>query len=185
MAATVRPAGPTESHQRVRELHDDARDDGFEAVIRREWPVLVRVASRYRGPAVEVDDVLQEAVTRTYAAWQRGRVTEDLARYVTVTVRNVAIGLQRKHRAASRALDRLAGLDALDATVEPAEVGLSSEAVRDILAGLPERCRGVIELRVLQGWSEEAVAQELLIARGTVKSRCSRCLALLARMAEW
>ncbi len=158
------------------------RDEGFEKTLLAEWSVLVSVASRYRGSDADPNDVLQEGVTRAYRAWQRGRVNEDLARYLTVTVRNVAIGLRRRQQAESRALNRLAASDALSTAPAADDRALEMEERSQLRAAfelLSTRCQEILTLRVLHALPEAEVAEKLMIARGTVKSRCHRCLAEL------
>jgi hypothetical protein len=73
-----------------------------------ELSLLLKVASRSRVADAAVNDVLQEAVTRAYRAWRKGQVTDDLALYLTVTVRILGIGLHRRRRSEANALARLA-----------------------------------------------------------------------------
>jgi RNA polymerase sigma factor (sigma-70 family) len=163
-----------------------AQDDEFERTVLDEWPTLVKVAARYRGSDADANDVLQDAVTRAYRAWRTGQVREDLARYLTVTVRNVAIGLHRRQRSEARALDRLATQQTLTAPSADDAVLRNSDhgAVAAAFNRLSDRCREILQLRVLEGVPEAEIAERLFIARGTVKSRCHRCLAELAQSLE-
>ena len=159
------------------------RDDTtFQRALEAEWAILVKVAVRYRGADADPNDVLQEGVTRAFAAWRKGKVTTDLGRYLTVTVRNVAIGLHRRQLAEGRAVERLAATVERDTSPTSDEgYGIDADQVRQALLGMSPRCQRLLELRIIQGLPEREVAEQLIMALGTVKSGCHRFLAELAR----
>ena len=71
----------------------------------------------------------------------------------------------------------------IDSVPEPATPdGLgdgSTRALIEALATLPERARAVVVLRFWEDFSVAQTAEALGISEGTVKSQCSRALAML------
>lgn len=178
---TPEPAG-----LKARSLSTDNRDVVFEGVLHAEWGVLVKMAQKLASRPDEVNDILQEATTRTYAAWRRGKI-DDLARYLTIVVRNTAFGLRRRHRTEAIGLERLV-TDRHSSSRELEHPGDGTldlrDDVRQALEKLPPMCREILELRIIDEWPVGDVAARLYIAPGTVKSRCHRCLKQLSRLLD-
>jgi RNA polymerase sigma factor (sigma-70 family) len=165
----------------------DDRDAVFESVLHAEWSVLVKIAQKLASRPDEVNDILQEATTRTYAAWRRGKI-EHLPRYLTVVVRHTAFGLRRRHRSEAIGLERLVATDRHSTSREQAHPGDGAldrrDEVREAFQKLPPMCQEILELRIIDEWPVSEIASRLYIADGTVKSRCHRCLKQLSRLLQ-
>ena len=122
---------------------------------------------------------MQAALVRTYAAWPRVR-RDDAFAYVRRTLVNYVTDRWRrklKEYPTDELPDHPAGRDFAD------EVALR-QWVTGALATLTARERAVIVLRYLFDLPEAAVARDLGITPGTVKSTSSRALAKLRVSAE-
>jgi len=156
-------------------------DEAFTAVLRAEHDTFVRVAYSILRNEDDVNDVLADAVAKTYAQWRRGRV-DDLPRYLTRTVKNTAIARTRKRRTQLKALELLAASTATaGGSDENRYVGYDKAALDEAFAALSDDCRTVIRLRIIEEVPVREVAAQLYVSEGTVKSRCSRCLKQLGR----
>jgi len=153
----------------MRNQHDEA----FDEFATTAWPRLHRIGYLLTGDHHLAEDLAQAALVRTYSSWSRVRAG-DAPAYARRVLLNLNIDRLRRRRVVE------VGDAALD--VVP-ETGRSTVEDRDLivrlLAGLTERERRVVVLRHYCDLSEAAVAAELGIAPGTVKSALSRALAKL------
>jgi RNA polymerase sigma-70 factor (sigma-E family) len=120
------------------------------------------------------EDAVQAALVRTYAAWPRVR-RDDAFAYVRRTLVNYVTDRWRrklKEYPTDELPDPPAGRDFADEVV-------LRQWVTGALATLTARERAVIVLRYLFDLPEAAVARDLGITPGTVKSTSSRALAKL------
>ncbi|KGM00997.1 SigE family RNA polymerase sigma factor [Cellulomonas cellasea] len=152
-----------------------AGDTEFAAFMAEAAPALARTAWLLCGDVHQADELVQQALVRTYLAWPRARQRDPLA-YARRTLANLRIETWRRRRR--------------EVLVDPADVpehGDASAADRHAerdqlvraLATLSSRQRRVVVLRHFEGLSEREVADDLGITVGTVKSTASRSLARL------
>ena len=148
-------------------------DDEFDEFAAAAWPRLRWTAYLLTGDAHLAEDLAQTALVRTYAAWRRVRRDDALA-YARKVLVNANVDRLRRRRI------REVSADGLELAV--AQRGNPSDD-RDqlvrLLVGLTERERRVVVLRHYYDLSEHAVAGELGISVGTVKSTASKALAKL------
>ncbi|GAA4723382.1 SigE family RNA polymerase sigma factor [Isoptericola chiayiensis] len=151
------------------------RDQEFAAFMAEAEPVLARTAYLLTGDRHRAEELVQQALVKTYVAWPRARGRDPLA-YARRVLANARIDAWRKHRR-----ERLVGPDELPhGRHGGADEG---QADRDLLvralAELPQQRRRVVVLRYLVDLGEQEVAEDLGISRGAVKSAASRGLAQL------
>lgn len=155
----------------------DGRDAEFTAFMAEAEPLLTRTAWLLCGDAHRAEELVQQALVRTYVAWPRARSGDPVA-YARRTLSNLRIDTWRKHRR-----EVLVGVDALLEGAPAAPSQAQQHAERDVLvralARLPERRRRVVVLRYLLDLPEREVADDLGISVGTVKSTAARGLAQL------
>ena len=154
-----------------------ARHDAeFEAFAASAWPRLRWTAYLLVGDHHHAEDLAQTALARTYAAWPRIRRADDALGYARRTLVNANIDRLRLRRVTEVPVasydERRLGRETTGGLEERDEV------VR-LLAGLGVQERRVLVLRYVYDLSEAAIADELGISRGTVKSAASRALAKL------
>ena len=142
---------------------------------------LRRAARLYLSDPRDAEDLLQTALEKTYAAWDR--IDEPQARdaYVRRTMFTTRTSWWRRRR--------LAEHPSGDLPDHPAEGAAESRlADRDALVraldGLTRRQRALLVLRYYEDRSEADVAQVLGISVGAVKSGTSRALAGLRERSD-
>jgi RNA polymerase sigma-70 factor (sigma-E family) len=137
------------------------------------WP-LRRVGFLLTGDWVEADELAQDAMARTYAAWARIRQHERAAAYARKAMVNRYRSLARRarvearHLLASRPEDRY----------EP-DLSGDNQLLWEALRRLPVRQRSAVVLRFYLDLPEAEVARLLGASPGTVKSWTHRGLARL------
>ncbi|ADG75394.1 RNA polymerase, sigma-24 subunit, ECF subfamily [Cellulomonas flavigena DSM 20109] len=148
------------------------RDQEFVAFVADSGPALARTAWLLCGDVHQADELVQQALVRTWLAWDRAREREPLA-YARRVLANQRVSTWRR-----RSREVLAAAEHLPERA--VEGGQSLHDDRDqlarALATLTPRQRRVVVLRHLEGLSEQEVADDLGISVGTVKSTASRAL---------
>lgn len=134
---------------------------------------LLRTAWFLVGNTHHAEDLAQEALARTYAAWSRAR--RDPLAYSRRVLVNVKTDTWRRRR-------REVLTDPSDLPEHPVSAAGAVESRDRIvraLGTLTPRQRRVVVLRYLLDLSEAEVAADLGISVGTVKSTASRALSQL------
>lgn len=154
----------------------------FTAFVAENRAALARTAYLLTGDATVAEDLLQEALIRVFPRWGRLEPGGEFA-YLRRTMANLRTDWWRRRR-----WD--AGGDVPDAVAATPVWGrerddLGAVEDRDLivrrLAPLTPRERTILVLRYYADLTEAAVADELGITVGTVKSTCARALARLAK----
>ena len=151
-------------------------DDRFEQVFRRAYPRLVGVAwqvVRDRGVA---EDVAQESLARLADAAILDRPDSEVDAWLTRVCLNRAFNTLRTRRRAwdreVRAARREPVADDGDPVVD-VMAGEDRDAVRDVLALLPQRQRTVLVLRH-SGYAYAEIAAAVGVAPGSVGTLLAR-----------
>jgi RNA polymerase sigma-70 factor (sigma-E family) len=139
------------------------------------WP-LRRVGFLLTGDWHEADELAQEAMARTYAAWGRVRRRERAAAYARKVLLNHYRSLARRARVETRHL--LASRPQAQDRYEPDFSGDGSQ-LWEALRRLPSPQRSALVLRFYLDLPEAEVARLLGVPVGTVKSWTHRGLARL------
>ena len=141
--------------------------------------VAARSASLYRtaylmvGEHALAQDLLQEALTKTYVAWPRLRAVENAEAYTRRALTNTAISWSRKKSSHERPTDTLP--EHADLRHHADELGTREWLWRE-LQQLPPRQRAALVLRFYEDLSEAQTAAAMGCAVGTVKSQVSQGL---------
>ena len=150
-----------------------ATDLEFSAFVAEHGDDLLRTAWLLCGDAHRAEELTQQALVRTYAAWDRA---QDPLAYARRVLANLRIDTWRRRRrevlVPPEALPEHARAD------EHARTDDRDQLVR-ALARLSPRQRRIVVLRHMIGMPEAEVAAELGVSLGTVKSTASRGLATL------
>jgi RNA polymerase sigma-70 factor (sigma-E family) len=147
----------------------------FDAFVRGHLVSLSGFGRLLAGEDAGGQDLVQEALARTYLKWRRSGPPDDPRAYVRRTMVNLhATWWRRLFSRESR--DPLP--ERADAVDEPAGLDLRV-SVWSALRSLPPRQRAVVVLRYYEGLTEAEVAHELDVTVGTVKSQTSKALAKL------
>ena len=149
-------------------------DEAFDEFVRGRHERLCRVAYVLCGDWQHAEDIVQNALARTYVAWRRGSI-ENLDAYAHRAVVNARASWWRRRWHGEVATEALPDGAAPDAYGSADARG----AVLAALATLPLAQRQVLALRYLADLSEGETARALGCSPGTVKSRASRAIAAL------
>lgn len=143
--------------------------------MRREQAPLFRMALALCGDRGVAEDLVQTALVRTYARWDRLR-SENPAAYARRVVANANIDRWRRDKGRELLTD---DVPETRAAADDAGRVVDHDAVVQALAELSDRERRVVVLRFLSDLSEADTAATLGIPVGTVKSVTNRAVAKL------
>lgn len=141
-----------------------------EAAVRR-W------LARSWGPALDVDDVVQEAYCRIAALGSIDHIANGRAYFFT-TARSIATQLFRRSKVAGeKAVTEIELADVEDAYPRADRVVEARQELLRIdgfLSTFSLTCRRIIELRRLQGLSQKETAERLGVSEHTVENHVTR-----------
>lgn len=153
----------------------------LDEVMRERAPRLLAYAALLTGSDADAEDILQEALVRSFSRGRSFDNTNVAEAYVRRAIPSVFIDRLRKRQAAERAHDKDA------ARAERAVRGPDREVVMDVraaLATLPPRERACTVLRYYDDLTVPQIALELKIAEGTVKRYLADASARLAALLD-
>lgn len=152
-------------------------DHEFSAFVSRHGADLLRTAWLLCGDAHRAEELTQQALVRTYAAWPR---THEPLAYARRVLANLRVDTwRRRRREVLTAPEDLPETDTVRVgSDEHARTEDRDQLVR-ALALLTPRQRRIVVLRHMVGLPEAEVAAELGVSIGTVKSTASRGLSTL------
>ena len=152
-----------------------SRDEEFSEYVRGAYPRLVRTAYLLCGNGAQAEDLVQDALARTYLAWPRIKDKGAIDAYVRRAVVNQTTSWWRRPARRERFVDppeRLAP--------DAGELGVvNRSALLPALRALSPGQRAAVVLRYVEDLTEAQTAQALGVSVGTVKSQTSRALAAL------
>ncbi len=147
----------------------------LEEVVPHEPDLRAWLCARFSS-VNDIDDVVQEAYSRMLKAYASGPIVNPRA-FLFVTARNISLNRIRHYRyeqqPGSKAIDPLSVID--DAVI-PSETAAKSEEVQlliQAIQSLPKRCRQILTLRKIYGYSQIEVARKLGISVHTVEAQGS------------
>ncbi|NGN68552.1 SigE family RNA polymerase sigma factor [Streptomyces sp. A7024] len=151
------------------------RDEAFTAFVSNRYPSLLRTGRLLTGTETGAQDLVQEALLRTYRSWRRIGRTEAAEAYTRTTMVRL-LGKDRRRRWSGEV-----PAGTLPEVPQPGhdEAVATRVAVRELLRSLPAGQRAVLVLRYYHQLTEREVADQLGCSPGTVKSRAARALSAL------
>lgn len=153
-------------------VHDGVGRATVEEVWRDHSARLAHLAMNLVDNPHDAAEVVQDAFTRAWSRWDQ---ISDAPAYLTRTVVNGGIDLQRRRATRRRATRR-------SVTSETSE--RPDESLMMLVDGLPPERRAVVVLRYGDDLSLAEIARVLDLPLGTVKSHLHRGLATLAEELE-
>jgi RNA polymerase sigma-70 factor (ECF subfamily) len=172
--------------------------DAMERLLMRAQEVAFRFSFLVCGHPEDAEDVMQDALLKTYRYVDHIRDPEAFRTWLYRTVRNACL-MKRRRRAGEPA--RFASLeqgetgrdgerieiDVEDASKRPDDLALNEwvgERLRAALLSLPPAYRIIVVLREMEGLSTREVATVTGISEANVKARLHRARVLLRRQLE-
>jgi RNA polymerase sigma-70 factor (sigma-E family) len=151
-------------------------DEEYREFVKSRAAPLHRTAYLLCGDWHLADDLVQEALAKTFRHWRRVQRADSPDAYVQRILINEANRHWRRHRdvapptaAEHEAVDEAATRDFSDELID------RTELLRALLS-LSARQRATVVLRYLEGMSERETAAVLKCSEGTVKSQTFRAL---------
>jgi len=169
--------------------HVDGDPHAFSELVHRHRDRLWAVALRTTGDPEEASDALQDAMISAFRRADQFRGDSAVTTWLHRIVVNASLDRLRRRAVRSTQplpddLEHLPGAvvaDPLDA-IDRRETQLAISAA---LAELPPDQREAVMLVDVEGWSIEDAARQLGCPPGTVKSRCFRGRAKLAKRLDY
>ncbi len=151
--------------------------ESLDQLLRRLRPRLKQVLGRYRIPAHDAEDLVQEALISTIQKWE---VIQDPEAWLLVTLRNRCVVYWRKRRNNLYNSVDTAILELLSEPVAaPQEKAELLWDLNNLLDELPPRCRKLLRLRYGLGFDSTEVAERMGYHPSSVRKVARRCMAAL------
>jgi RNA polymerase sigma factor (sigma-70 family) len=155
----------------------DVVEPSLEEILDRMQPRLKRILFRYRIPAQDAEDLLQETFLIMVSKW--GSIRNPDA-WLLATLANRCIIYWRKYRSRLWDLVDTAILELLAEAEAPAQEKSALRFDLDaLLSALPDRCRSILRLRYGLGCSTAEAALRTGYCKSSVRKVTRRCLAAL------
>lgn len=158
-------------------------DDWFVAEILPLEPMLMRFLRRSWSDEAEAADLRQETYIRVYEAARRKRPS-PVRPFVFFVARNLVIDrLRRKSVVPIETMADGDWLHVVDSEPVPEQYVAARQdlqRMQAVLDALPPRCRQVIILRRVHGYSQREVAQKMGIKEETVESQMVKGMRMIA-----
>lgn len=174
-------AAPTDAD--LIRAHAAGDPHAFSEIVRRHRDRMWAVALRTVRDQEEAADALQDAFISAYRAAGKFRAESQVSTWLHRIVVNACLDRIRKRQ--SRPTVPLPETDEYREPAAPGDSMSQRETailIKEALDQLPEEQRAPIVLVDVEGYSVSETAQMLNIAEGTVKSRCARGRAKLAKV---
>jgi RNA polymerase sigma-70 factor (sigma-E family) len=150
-------------------------ESAFSDYVAARRPQLFRTACLLCGDPHRAEDVVQEALTRLYGAWDRVERMDNIDGYV----RRIVVNAHYTDRRRPWRRERVS--EPREVPLEPGFPVEDADVIRSAVLALPPGQRRVIVLRHLWNLTIEETAAELQISPGTVKSQSADAVAALRR----
>jgi RNA polymerase sigma-70 factor (sigma-E family) len=141
---------------------------------------LLRSAYLLTGDLAAAEDLVQEALLRTFRYGHRVAVTGALESYTRTTIFRLQVSVWRRKRFRTVDLHQLHPY--AEPTHDPTEQVPTAVVLHNALARLPARQRAVVVLRFFEDASVAETAGILRCGAGTVKSQTAKALAKLREL---
>jgi RNA polymerase sigma factor (sigma-70 family) len=156
-----------------------AEEPSLEELLERVEPKLKRILFRYRIPAQDADDLLQE--TFLIMVSKAGTIRNPEA-WILATLSNRCVIYWRKQRSRLWDVVDTAILELLADVEAPAQEKMELRHDLDsLLAQLPDRCRAVLRLRYGLGCSTAEAAERTGYCKSSIRKVTRRCLSALTQ----
>ncbi|HET9225597.1 MAG TPA: sigma-70 family RNA polymerase sigma factor [Thermoanaerobaculia bacterium] len=168
---------PREAKDQMAVSDQPAGRESIDQLLRRLRPRLKQVLGRYRIPAHDAEDLIQEALISTIQKWE---TIQDPEAWLLVTLRNRCVVYWRKRRNTLYNSVDTAILELLSEPVAaPQERAELLWDLNNLLEELPPRCRKLLQLRYGLGYDSSEVAEKMGYHPSSVRKVARRCMAAL------
>lgn len=157
----------TQSDERLLRLVREGHERAFEALVNRYRKPLLNYCRRLSLPEARTEDVLQQALLKTWIALRDGAEVRDIKAWLYRVVHNAAVNAVRDAaHDRERVADPTLRIEGGHADIERGLI--VREALAEV-AALPPLQREVIVRTAVGGYSHEQVASDLGLSDGAVR----------------
>jgi RNA polymerase sigma-70 factor (sigma-E family) len=153
----------------------DTRGQDYETFVRGRSQALLRSAYLLTGDQQLAEDLVQEALARTYRAWHRLRETGNAEAYARKVMYNTQVSIWRRRRFTEVSVGEIPE-PVSGRTADHADASALRITLRNALRTLGPKQRAVVVLRYFDGHTEKEAAEVLGVSVSTVKTQSSRAL---------
>jgi RNA polymerase sigma-70 factor (ECF subfamily) len=162
-------------------------DEEFTAIVTLTKTTVLAAIKRHLPAEIfhAVDDVVQETYFRAYRSIGKSRFENEsaLRGWLYKIAKNESLRMVLKLKRDMSIVDKVKSAHGYSENTPVNNHGEFDESLIELIHELPEKYRAVLELKIL-GFSEKDISRNLLINKGTVKSRHSKGRELLSRLAN-
>lgn len=151
-------------------------EQGFSDYVAARRPQLFRTACFICGDPHRAEDIVQDALARLYAAWDRVERMDNIDGYVRRVIVNAHLSDRRRPWRRERVAEPR------DVPLEPGFAVEDAAVIRSAVLTLPVGQRRVIVLRHVWNLTIQETAAELGINPGTVKSQSADAVVALRKI---
>ena len=150
------------------------RDEAIAELFDRHYAPMCRLAYVILGDAAMAEEIVMEALLKTFTGWNRLRDTDRVDAYLRRAVVNLCRSKIRRKVIERRVNATSHHRDERKAPDWDPERHETSRLVWRAVVGLPERQRACVVLRYFEDLPEAEIAEVLDCSVGTVKSQLSK-----------
>ncbi len=173
-----------EGGARVVRRSDAERDREIAALFNRHYAPMCRLAFVILGDAALAEEIVMEALLKTFSGWRRIRELDRSDAYLRRAVVNLCRSKIRRKVVEARVNAAVHHRDESRVPDWTPERHAVSNVVWDAVRRLPERQRACVVLRYYEDMPEAQIAEVLDCSVGTVKSQLSKARAKLERVLD-
>lgn len=155
------------------------RDEAISALFDRHYASMCRLAYVILGDAAVAEEIVMEALLKTFTGWGRVRDVDRADAYLRRAVVNMCRTKIRRKAVEARVNAAIHHRDETRAPDWDPERHETSRLVWQAVLELPERQRATVVLRYFEDLPEAEIADVLQVSVGTVKSQLSKARAKL------
>lgn len=148
-----------------------------EALYKRFSAQMFAVCLRYAKGQQEAEDVLQEAFIKVFKQIENFRAESSLGYWIKRIVINTALNAERGKLYLYPMID----VNEINQTEDESlrMTDYTMEELMTLIKMLPDSCRAIFNLRAIEGYKHQEIADMLGISDGTSKSQYARARQLL------
>ena len=164
------------------------RSEAFDALFARHRDAIYAMLLKSTGSSNEADDLMQEAFMKAYLKISLYNAEYDFGAWIYTIARNTFVDYNRtlKNKAINPQNIPLENSSAAQASAPtPEEYIINAQQRNQIeryIAMLPEDYRRLFELRFIDEYSYEEIAEKLEMKLGTVKTRIFRVRNMMCKL---
>ena len=182
MARFTENASDAELIERLRSGHQDA----LRLLYQRYSSLVYTIARKMLNSTSEAEDLTQDVFLNFWKQEKFDPNRAALSTYLCVITRSRALNRIKHRGSQQRSLEKLQALPLPELTastpLENASLEEQQQALKRVMAELPDQQRRILEMNFYQGVSQSNIAQQLDLPLGTVKTNARQGLITLRRL---